>query len=108
MSRLGVAWSDAAQREWKMKSILLVGAAAVMMFACAGANMAVLGINDDKLKEKVAFDTQCAPAKIQILKKREDQGSGDYVLNACGVEKTYHRTGTVYYADGVDPLASAK
>lgn len=90
-----------------MKNILFVCAVAAAS-GCAASNMAVLGINDDKLKEKVSFDTQCAAEKIDVVRKREDQGSGDYVVKACGVEKTYHRTGTVYYADGVDPLAAAK
>lgn len=93
-----------------MKTMLLglvlgaVGCAANM----EQANMDTLGINDDKLKEKVSFDTGCERAKIQVVRKREDQGSGDYVLKVCGNDKTYHRTGTVYYADGVDPLAAAK
>jgi hypothetical protein len=94
----------------KTMKIMMVGLM-VCLVGCAAnmeqANMKALGINDDKLKEKVSFDTGCAPAQIQVVRKREDQGSGDYVLNVCGKEKTYHRSGTVYYADGVDPLAAA-
>lgn len=62
-----------------------------------------LGIGDDKLKEKVAFDTNCAADQIKVIKKREDQGSGDYVVEACGKTLKYSRGGTVYGAVGTLP-----
>lgn len=91
-----------------MRTIFLACCLFATLVGCATTNMAVLGINDDKLKEKVAFDTSCPKEQIEIVDKREDQGSGDYKLKACGADKTYHRSGSVYYADGVDPLAGAK
>jgi hypothetical protein len=55
-----------------------------------------LGIGDSNLREKVAFDTGCARSDIEIVRKREDQGSGEYLVNACGRRLKYKRTGSVF------------
>ncbi len=59
--------------------------------------------SDDALIRKVSFDTNCPETQIKIIKKREDAGSGDYVLDACGKEVKYQRTGTVYFQEGKKP-----
>lgn len=56
----------------------------------------LVGITDENLKGKASFDHNCPVGSIIIEKRREDQGSGEYILNVCGTKKKYSRTGTVY------------
>lgn len=63
----------------------------------------IMGISDSKLKEKVSFDANCPTDRITIVKKREDQGSGDYVVEACDETLRYSRTGSVYHPEGRVP-----
>ena len=53
-------------------------------------------IGDSKLKDQVSFDLDCPKKKISILKQKEDMGSGNYILKACGKKVKYKRTGTIY------------
>lgn len=63
----------------------------------------LLGISDEKLKQQVAFDEDCASEQIQIISKQEDQGAGSYRVRACGKERRYRRVGTVYTKTNADP-----
>jgi hypothetical protein len=63
----------------------------------------LLGITDEKLKQQVAFDEECEPGRIQVTSKQEDQGSGNYRVQACGKNLKYRRVGTVYSKVSADP-----
>lgn len=83
------------------KNIICVLCLSIFIISCATPGSMY---SDESLIRKVSFDTNCPETQIKITKKMEDAGQGDYVLDACGKEVKYKRTGTVYYPEGKQPF----
>jgi len=62
------------------------------------------GQSDGSLIRTASFDNDCPRERIEIVSKDEGVGSGQYVLNVCGTQIKYKRTGTVYHRADQNPV----
>lgn len=74
---------------------LLAIASTFLLGGCMPGLM--MGRSDGTLIRTASFDNDCPAERIKIVSKDEGLGSGQYVLDVCGTEIKYKRSGTVYY-----------
>jgi electron transfer flavoprotein alpha/beta subunit len=84
-----------------MKGIVVAG----LLLGVVGC--IALGVSRGKLIQTASFDHDCPEEKIKVLKEMEDMGTGNYLLDICGKEAKYKRTGSVYY-DAKNPPEAVK
>jgi len=65
----------------------------VLLGGCIGV---VMGRSDSSLIRTAAADNDCPRNEISVVGREQAPGSGQYVLDVCGTEVKYRRTGAVY------------
>lgn len=55
------------------------------------------------MKKHVSVDTGCPADKIILKNLSEQLGNAIYIVDVCGKEMKYRRTGSVFFKDGDEP-----
>lgn len=55
------------------------------------------------MKKHVSVDTGCPIDKIILKNLSEQLGNAIYIVDVCGKEMKYRRTGSVFFKDGDEP-----
>lgn len=84
------------------KTALLALVSTPLLGGCMPGLM--MGRSDGKLIQTASFDNDCPRDRVKIVSKDEGMGSGQYVLDVCGTEVKYKRSGTVYYRADRSPI----
>lgn len=92
----------------KLKNLFFI----VFIFCCFSSCKALsdyttkkmTGSTVNDLIKYVAVDTGCSKEQITVKQKEDQAGNGVYILDVCGKEMKYRRTGSVFYKDGENPL----
>lgn len=56
------------------------------------------------MKKHVSVDTSCPIDKIILKNLSEQLGNAIYIVDVCGKEMKYRRTGSVFFEDGKGPI----
>lgn len=56
------------------------------------------------MKKHVSVDTGCPADKIILKNLSEQLGNAIYIVDVCGKEMKYRRTGSVFFEDGKGPI----
>lgn len=56
------------------------------------------------MKKHVSVDTGCPIDKIVLKELSEQLGNAIYIVDVCGKEMKYRRTGSIFFEDGKGPI----
>ena len=87
----------------KIKHMFILGLSVSSLSGCIPGMM--MGRSDGRLLRTASFDNSCPVDQVKIVSKDESfMGGGNYVLNVCGREIRYKRSGTVYHRADRSPI----
>ncbi len=85
-------------------SLRLLALALLISSTALSGCLTTFAASDERLVETASFDNDCPEDRIEIVSKNEQGGGGQYVLNVCGTEIKYKRTGSVYHRADQSPV----